>query len=48
MKGEEIKYPRKLVVFEDGKKFKIDSIDVNTILIDYSLPGVCWLYFSYI
>ena len=44
-RGEELKYPRKIVVFEDGKKFKIDSIEVEPILIDHSLPGVCGFIF---
>ncbi len=34
-RGEELKYPRKIMVFEDGKKFKIDSIEVEPILIDH-------------
>ena len=44
-RGEELKYPRKIVVFEDGEKFKIDSIEVEPILIDHSLPGVCGFIF---
>ena len=39
-KGDDIKYPRNIKVI-DNPNFKIDSIEVNTIPIDHSLPGVC-------
>jgi ribonuclease J len=39
-KGDGMKYPRNIQVI-DNLNFKIDSIDVNTIPIDHSLPGVC-------
>jgi ribonuclease J len=39
-KGEEYQQPRKIIVFEDGKKFKIDSIEVEPLAVDHSLPGV--------
>ena len=32
--------PRKIKVFEDGKKFSIDSIDVEPMPVDHSIPGV--------
>lgn len=39
-RGGELKYPRKIIVIEDGKKINIDSIEVNPVSIDHSLPGV--------
>jgi len=44
-KGDELKYPRKINVFEDSKKFKIDSIEVDPIALDHSIPGVSGLIF---
>lgn len=44
-RGEELKYPRKITVFEEGRKFNIDSIEVEPIPIDHSLPGVCGFIF---
>lgn len=44
-RGEELKYPRKITIFEDGKKFNIDSIEIEPISIDHSLPGVCGFIF---
>lgn len=44
-RSDELKYPRKIVVFEEGKKFKIDSIEIEPIPIDHSLPGVCGFIF---
>ena len=32
--------PRKIHVFEEGKKFSIDSIDVEPMPVDHSIPGV--------
>lgn len=39
-KGEDYQYPRKIVTFENLKKFKIDSIEVEPVAVDHSLPGV--------
>ena len=39
-KGEEFQIPRKIKIFESGKKFSIDSIVVNPIAVDHSIPGV--------
>ena len=39
-RGDDMKYPRKINVFQDSKNFKIDSIEVEPIAIDHSLPGV--------
>jgi ribonuclease J len=44
-RGEESKYPRKMMIFEDNKKFNIDSIEVEPVTIDHSLPGVCGFIF---
>ena len=33
------------MIFEDEKKFNIDSIEVEPIPIDHSLPGVCGFIF---
>jgi ribonuclease J len=43
-RGDDIKYPRNIKVI-DNLNFKIDSIEVNTIPIDHSLPGVCGFIF---
>jgi ribonuclease J len=43
-KGDEVKYPRNIKVISN-LNFKIDSIEVNTIPIDHSLPGVCGYIF---
>jgi len=40
-RSKELKYPRNIVKIEDSKKFKIDSIEVEPIYIDHSIPGVC-------
>ena len=32
--------PREIRVFEEGKKFSIDSIDVEPMPVDHSIPGV--------
>src|SRR5690606_17517836 len=39
-KGEEYQEPRKISVFENAKKFSIDSIEVEPLAVDHSLPGV--------
>jgi ribonuclease J len=43
-KGDEVKYPRNIKVIGNSN-FKIDSVEVNTIPIDHSLPGVCGFIF---
>lgn len=42
-KGEEYQEPRKIVTFENMKKFKVDSIEVEPLAVDHSLPGVTGL-----
>jgi ribonuclease J len=43
--GDEVKYPRNIQIIDNSKKFNIDSIEINTIPIDHSLPGVCGFVF---
>jgi ribonuclease J len=43
-RGDEVKYPRNIKVISNSS-FKIDSIEVDTIPIDHSLPGVCGFIF---
>lgn len=43
--GDSVKYPRNIHIFRDSENFNIDSIEVNTIPIDHSLPGVCGFLF---
>lgn len=38
-KGEETKKPRNIKTFEFNKKFKIDSIEIEPLNVDHSLPG---------
>jgi ribonuclease J len=38
--GDKVTIPRKIKVFESGKLFSIDSIDVNPLPVDHSIPGV--------
>ncbi len=38
--GEEYHQPRKISIFENSKKFTIDSIEVEPLAVDHSLPGV--------
>ena len=38
--GDKIKIPRNIKVFKEGKKFSIDSIDVEPLPVDHSVPGV--------
>jgi ribonuclease J len=38
--GDKVTIPRKIKVFESGKPFSIDSIDVNPLPVDHSIPGV--------
>ncbi|NWG36704.1 MBL fold metallo-hydrolase [Nitrososphaera sp.] len=39
-KGEDYQEPRKISVFENAKKFTLDSIEVEPLAVDHSLPGV--------
>lgn len=38
--GEEYQEPRKITLFENHKSFKIDSIEIEPLAVDHSLPGV--------
>ena len=38
--GDKVKIPRNIKTFESGKKFSIDSIDVEPMPVDHSIPGV--------
>lgn len=38
--GDKVKIPRNIKVFDEGKKFSIDSIDVEALPVDHSVPGV--------
>ena len=38
--GDKVAISRDVRVFEDGKKFSIDSIDVEPMPVDHSIPGV--------
>ena len=38
--GDKVVIPRTIKVFESGKKFQIDSIDVTPLPVDHSIPGV--------
>ncbi len=40
-KGDECKEPRPVHVFEPGKKFKINDVEIEPLLVDHSLPGAC-------
>ena len=44
--GNEVKYPRNIHILDNSKNFNIDSIEVNTIPTDHSLPGVCGSYLA--
>jgi ribonuclease J len=44
-KGDDVKYPRNIHVFDESKHFNIDSIEVKVLPIDHSLPGVCGFIF---
>jgi ribonuclease J len=39
--GKDMSYPRKLKIFDNSKKFVIDSIEVKAFPVDHSLPGAC-------
>ena len=38
--GDKVAVPRKIKTFESGKKFSIDSIEVDPLPVDHSIPGV--------
>ncbi len=38
--GDRVKIPRNIKTFDSGKKFSIDSIDVEPMPVDHSIPGV--------
>jgi len=38
--GEEYQQPRNISVFENLKKFNIDSIEIEPLAVDHSIPGV--------
>ena len=38
--GDRVAVPRRIEVFESGKKFDIDSIGVEPLPVDHSIPGV--------
>lgn len=42
-KGEDYQEPRKVSVFENAKRFSLDSIEVEPLAVDHSLPGVTGL-----
>lgn len=39
-RGDDLKVPRKMVVFEPTKRFNVDSIEVEPLPVDHSIPGV--------
>jgi ribonuclease J len=44
-RGNDNKLPRKIVTFRELKNFSVDSIEVEPIYVDHSLPGVCGFIF---
>ena len=44
-KSSDNKLPRTITTFTELKKFSIDSIEVEPIYVDHSLPGVCGFIF---
>ena len=38
--GDKLKIPRRIEMFESGKEFNIDSIGVEPLPVDHSIPGV--------
>ena len=38
--GDKVAIPRRIETFESGKEFSIDSIKVNPLPVDHSIPGV--------
>ncbi len=39
--GKDMSYPRRLLIFDNSKKFTIGSVEVEAIPVDHSLPGAC-------
>lgn len=39
-KGEDVEIPRQFHIFNSNDKFNIDSIEVNPVRVDHSIPGV--------
>lgn len=39
-RSSDLKVPRKITIFEPAKRFKIDSIEVEPLPVDHSIPGV--------
>jgi len=44
-RASDSKLPRKIIAFTEPKKFSIDSIEVEPMYVDHSLPGVCGFIF---
>jgi len=44
-KGEDFQEPRKISIFQNAKSFTLDSIEVEPLAIDHSLPGVTAIIF---
>jgi ribonuclease J len=40
-RGSNVKTPRTIKLFEEYKEFSIDSISIEPLPVDHSLPGVC-------
>ena len=40
LQGDDAHIPRKIKVFQSGKEFSIDSVNVNPLPVDHSIPGV--------
>ncbi|MFM9875645.1 MAG: MBL fold metallo-hydrolase RNA specificity domain-containing protein, partial [Nitrosarchaeum sp.] len=38
--GDKVSIPRDIRIFQSGKEFQIDSINVNPLPVDHSIPGV--------
>ena len=38
--GDKVAIPRRVEIFESGKEFSIDSINVEPLAVDHSIPGV--------
>jgi ribonuclease J len=38
--GDKVAVPRRIEIFESGKEFNIDSISVEALPVDHSIPGV--------
>jgi len=44
-RGNDNKLPRRIEAFREPKRFSVDSIEVEPIYVDHSLPGVCGFIF---